>query len=84
MVKKETSNSQDGTKTPRIRKHMAEMGKASADQPTYDNVLRKNLFPIDGRPSRQDRDKLLKEVEYVLMEISVPTFKWTSKYGLLA
>ena len=62
---------------------MAEMCGASAEQPTYDAALNKQCYPIDGRPKKQNKDKFLKEVEHVLVEVSVPNFKWPSKYGLL-
>ena len=62
---------------------MAEMCGASAEQPTDDAVLCKKNSPIKGHPTRQNKDKLLKEVEHVLVEVSLPNFKWSIKYGLL-
>ena len=56
---------------------------ARAEQPTYDAVLCKKCSPIEGRPTRRKKDKLLKEVEYVLVEVSVPNLKGFSKYWLL-
>ena len=53
------------------------------EQPTYDDVIKKTLTRIPQCPTRQDRDRLLKEIEHVLVDISVPAFEWTGKYGLL-
>ena len=62
---------------------MDEMCGASAEQPTYGAVLRKKISPIERSPTRQNKDKLLEEVEHVLVEVSVPNLKESSEYGLL-
>ena len=63
---------------------MTAISGASAEQTTYDAVIQKTFSPIQGRPTRQDRDKLHKEVEHVLVDISVPGLVWFERYGLLA
>ena len=39
---------------------------------------------IQGLPKREDREKLRKEIEDVLVDIRLPVLAWVSKYGLIA
>ena len=65
-------------------KAMTQVSGANTEQHTYDAVMKKTFTRIDGRPSRQNRDNLLVEVEKVLVDVSVPGFDWSIRYGLLA
>ena len=62
---------------------MAQVSKANTEQLTYDTMIQETFSNIRGRPSRQDSNELLKEIEHVLVVIRVPNFKWSGKYGLL-
>ena len=56
---------------------------AHAELPVYNSAIKKNFSKINGRPSRRDRNTLHKEVEHVLIEVSVQCFEYSGKYGLL-
>ena len=65
---------------------MTSPGSESAfEQTTYDAVISKTFTRItECPPTRRSVDTLRKEVEHVLVNISVPNFSWSEKYGLLA
>ena len=59
--------------------------ESAFEQTTYDTVIRKTFTRItECPPTRRSVDTLGKEVEHVLVNISVPNFGWSEKYGLLA
>ena len=64
-------------KVPRKEKAMKTINGSNTEQPTYDFIIEKNCPQIHRRPTRQDRDELHKhkEVEHVLVDISVPYVK---------
>ena len=67
-----------------IKNAMTTISGVTTEQPTYDAVIQKTFSRIHGRPTRQDRDQLHKEVEHVLVDISVPALTWSGVYRLLA
>ena len=63
---------------------MTQVSGANTEEPTYDAVIKKTSPRIsECLPTRQSRDRLLNEVEHVLVDISCPAFFWSGKYGLL-
>ena len=63
---------------------MTPASEANCEQLTYDAVIKKTFTRItECPPTRRSVDTLRKEVEHVLVEISVPTFFWSGKYSLL-
>ena len=59
--------------------------ESAFEQTTYDAVISKTFTRItECPPTRRSVDTLRKEVEHVLVNISVPNFGWSEKYGLLA
>ena len=57
---------------------------ANTEQPAFNSATEKTFTRIHRRPSRRNRDTLHKQIEHVLIDISVPCFDWSGKYGLLA
>ena len=63
---------------------MTPASEANCEQLTYNAVIRKIFTRItEFPPTRRSVDTLRKEVKHVLVEISVPAFFWSGKYGLL-
>ena len=62
---------------------MNQVSGTNTKQPTYDAAIKKTFSRITQRPSRQDRDELMNQVEHVLVEINVSSFEWSCKHGLL-
>ena len=59
--------------------------ESAFEQTTYDDVISKTITGItECPPTRRSVDTLRKEVEHVLVNISIPNFGWSEKYGLLA
>ena len=57
--------------------------ESAFEQTTYDAVISKTFTRITECPlTRRSVDTLRKEVEHVLVNISVPNFGWSEKYGL--
>ena len=59
--------------------------ESAFEQAIYDAVISKTFTRItEYPPTRRSVDLLRKEVEHVLVNISVPNLGWSEKYGLLA
>ena len=57
---------------------------ANTELPAFNRVIEKTFTRNYGCPLRRDRDTLHKELEHVLVDISVRGFDWSVHYGLLA
>ena len=63
---------------------MTPASEANCEQLTYDAMIKKTFTRItECPPTRRSVDTLRKEVDHVLVEISVPAFFWSGKYDLL-
>ena len=63
---------------------MSTITGANTEQPAFDSAFEKTFSRIHGRSTRQDWGTFHKEVEHVLVNIRVPSFERSNKYGLLA
>ena len=54
---------------------------ANTEQPAFNSTTNMTLTRINGRPLRCDRDTSNKEIEHVLVDISIPCFDWSGQYG---
>ena len=67
----------------KINKIKTTITGANTELPPFNSAFEKNFTIIHRPPLRCDKDMLHKEIEHVLIDISIPYFDWSTYYRFL-